>query len=144
MAIFAQESSLEQVLPAFKDRAVVISMVTRVIDDQIEVWHSNSSKVTLPGKPVGLKIVGTNVVIVVQFTPYIKREGTSVLVAQGQVWIDVPDEGIQYQTSIRTIPVEFGEQVYFLPLGDKNDQNNAHIEIQLELLPYLWEPQSDQ
>ena len=52
--------------------------------------------------------------------------------------MDIPDQGIHYQATIQTIPLEFGEQVYFLPLGDKIDHDNAHIEIQLELLPYTW------
>ncbi|MDR2808846.1 MAG: hypothetical protein LBB43_07575 [Spirochaetaceae bacterium] len=141
LALFAQElpdPPLESMLFALRDRAVILSMITRVIDDQTEIWNSSSSKVTIPGRAVGLKIVGDNVVVTVQFTPYLRQEGPNILVVQGQIWVDIPDLGIQYQTTIQTIPLEFGERVYFLPLGNKIDHGKARIEIQLELLPYTW------
>jgi hypothetical protein len=33
--------------------------------------------------------------------------------------------------------MEFGEQIYFFPLGKVRSGNEASIEIQLELLPYM-------
>jgi hypothetical protein len=86
---------------------------------------------------VGLKLVGANVVVAVQFTPYLRRNGRNVLVAQCQIWVDVPNEGINYQTPMQAIPLEFGEQIYFFPLGSRNSQDNARIEIMLELKPYV-------
>jgi hypothetical protein len=37
---------------------------------------------------------------------------------------------------MQTIPLEFGEQVYFFPLGPMQSQEEAYIEIQLLLEPY--------
>ena len=68
-----QEPPPESMLFALRDRAVILSMITRVVDDQTEIWNSSSSKVTIPGRSVGLKIVGDNVVVTVNFTPYLRR-----------------------------------------------------------------------
>jgi hypothetical protein len=85
---------------------------------------------------VGLKLVGANIVIAVQFTPYLNPNGNNVLVAQGQIWVNVPNKGIHYQTTMQTMPLEFGEQIYFFPLGGFDSQGESRIEIQLELHPY--------
>jgi hypothetical protein len=136
-AVRAQETSLEEVLPAFRDRAVVLDIVTRVVEaDQEEVWNSVNSKVTIPGRPVGIKLVGANIVVMIQFTPYRWPDGRNVLVAQGQIWVDVPNQGISYQTTMETIPLEYGELVYFFPLGSVYAPDQARIEIQVELRPY--------
>jgi hypothetical protein len=136
--VVAQERSLEELLPGLKERAVVLDIIARVVEkDQKEVWNSVNSKVTIPGRPVGLKLVGANLVVVVQFTPYLQPHGTNhLLVAQVQIWVDVPKEGIRYQTTMQTIPLEFGEEIYFFPLGSVNPKEDAYIEIQLALHPY--------
>jgi hypothetical protein len=134
----AEEFSLEKLFPRLKEEAVVLDIIARVVEqNQEEVWNSSvNSKVTIPGRPVGLKLVGANIVVAVQFTPYLRRNGNNVLVAQGQIWVDVPNEGIRYQTTMQTIPLKFGEQIYFFPLGSVSSRDEAHIEIQLELHPY--------
>ncbi|MDR2095569.1 MAG: hypothetical protein LBP76_08630 [Treponema sp.] len=142
--VLAQDTSLEELLPGFKERAVVLNIVARVVEqDQQEIWNSFNSKVTIPGRPVGLKLVGANIVIAVQFTPYLKPNGNNVLVAQGQIWVNVPNKGIHYQTTMQTIPLEFGEQIYFFPLGRFDSQGEARIEIQLELHPYTADPSTN-
>jgi hypothetical protein len=137
-AAIAQEPSLEEMLPGLKDRAVVLDIISRVVEqNQKEVWNSANSKVTIPGRPVGLKLVGANVVVMVQFTPYFGADGNAVLVAQGQIWINIPNQGIRYQTTLQTIPLKYGEQIYFFPLGSMDSEDDARIEIQLELRPYI-------
>jgi hypothetical protein len=138
-AVSSQESSLEKMIPGLKERAVVLDIVARVVEqNQEEVWNSINSKVTIPGRPVGIKLIGENIVVTAQFTPYLGlgNKGHNMLVAQGQIWVNIPDEGIRYQTTMQTIPLEYGEQIYFFPLGKVNSQNEARIEIQLELRPY--------
>jgi hypothetical protein len=135
-AVMAQEQSLEKI-PGLREQAVVLDIVSRVVEqDQQEVWNSTNSKVTIPGRPVGLKLVGANVVVMVQFTPYFGADGNAVLVAQGQIWINIPNQGMRYQTTMQTIPLKYGEQIYFFPLGSRDSEDDAHIEIQLELRPY--------
>ncbi|MDR3247487.1 MAG: hypothetical protein LBT39_01760 [Treponema sp.] len=134
---FAQETSLEELLPELKERAVVLDIISRVVEqNQQVVWNSVNSKVTIHGRPVGIKIVGANVVMALQFTPFLRPGGVSILVAQGQIWVEIPGEGMRYQTTLQTIPIEFGEPVFFFPLGSPNVPEDARIELQLEIRPY--------
>jgi hypothetical protein len=137
VCLSAQESPFTEMLPAFRGQAAVLNIVARVIENnRQEVFNSVNSRVTIPGRPVGIKLVGSNLVVVVQFTPFFGQKGKNMLVAHGQIWIEIPGEGIRYQTTLQTIPMEFGEQVYFYPLGSAAKPEEARIEIQLELLPY--------
>jgi len=132
----AQESSLEE-LPGLRERAVMMRIISRIVEqNQQVVWNSENSRATIPGRPVGLKLVGSNLVVAVQFTPFLRPQGKHVLVAQGQIWVNVPDEGIRYYTTMQTIPIQFSEQVYFFPLGSMDTQDEAQIEIQLVMEPY--------
>jgi hypothetical protein len=139
-ASFAQDLSLEELFPGLQDRAVVLDIVARVVEQNQEVvWNSVESKVTIPGRPVMVKLLGANVVVAVQFTPYRRRNGDTVLVAQGQIWVDIPNEGLHYVTTMETIPLEYGEPIYFFPLGAASP-NEARIELQVEMRPYIREP----
>jgi hypothetical protein len=133
--MYAQDSPLQ--IPGLREQAVVLDIVSRIVEsNHEEVWNSFNSKITIPGRPVSLKLVGENVVVAVQFTPYLRTNGQYVLVAQGQIWVNVPNMGIRYQTIMQTIPLEYGEQVYFFPLGQVNSGDTARIEIQLVAYPY--------
>ncbi|MDR1025524.1 MAG: hypothetical protein LBL56_07335 [Treponema sp.] len=134
---FGQEPSLEDLLPGLRERAVILEIISRVVDrNQQVVWNSVDSKVTLPGKPVRINMVGTNVLIALQFTFFFRPGFNSVLVAQGQIWVDVPDEGIRYQTTLQTIPIEIGEPIFFFPLGSPDSPEETRIELELEIRPY--------
>jgi hypothetical protein len=133
----SQETSLEELLPELKERAIVLEIISRVVEqNQQVIWNSVISKVTIPGKPVGIKMVGANVVMALQFTAFFRPEGSNVLVAQGQIWVNVADEGMRYQTTLQSIPIEFGEPVFFFPLGSPASPEDARIELQLEIRPY--------
>jgi hypothetical protein len=133
----AEEPSLEELFPALKDQAVVLDIMARVLEqNQLEIWNEGCQKVTIPGRPVRINLVGANVVVAVQFTPYLRRRG-HFLVAQGQIWVDIPGQGIRYQTTIQTIPLDFDEPIYFFPLGSAAEDNDAaRIEIMLTMKPY--------
>jgi hypothetical protein len=133
----AAQEPPDSMMFGLRDRAVVLNIVARIVEqDQEEIWNSNNSKVTIMGRPVNLKLIGENVVVNVQFTPYQQENGQSLLVAQGQIWINVPNEGVRYQTTLQSIPMKFGEQIYFFPLGKVRSDDDASIEIRLELHPY--------
>jgi len=138
--VYGQESPFLE-LPGIRERAMVMHIVSRIVEEnQNVVWNSENMKVTIPGRPVGLKLLGEDLVVAVQFTPFLRPGGQLTLVAQGQIWKNVPNEGISYHTTMQTIPMEFREQVYFFPLGSMKDPNEAHIEIQLVLEPYIEGP----
>jgi len=135
----AQETALQD-LPGLRERAVVITMISRIVEQDEEVaWNSEISSVTIPGRPVGLKLIGSNLVAAIQFTPFLRPNGRHILVTLGQIWINVPDEGISFHTTMQTIPLEYSEQVYFFPLGSVKDQDAPIIEIQLVLEPYFYD-----
>jgi len=136
-------------ISGLRRRAVILDINTRVLENAEStnpqgdvsrelnvIWNEEHQKVTMPGSPVGIQMVGSNVVVSVQFTPFIRRHG-NVLVAQGQIWINDPDNGVSYYTSIQTIPIEFDEPIYFFPLGQSGDSNrSSSIEIILTLNPF--------
>jgi len=129
-----QPSQLHQ---RFRGRALLLDINARVLEqDQEVIWNENHERITIPGNPVGMKLVGSNIVVAVQFTPFIRPRGGNVLVAQGQIWLEVPDEGIRYHTSIQTIPLEFNEPIFFFPLGPARQEHNAFIEIMLTIKQY--------
>ena len=139
-ALNAQSSSLDE-LPGLRERAVVLNIISRIVEqNQQVVWNNENTSITIPGRPVGLKLVGTDLVVAVLFTPFIRQNGRYTLVAQGQIWINVPDEGMSYHTTIQTIPLEFGEEIYFFPLGSMETRDEASIEIKLVLEPYRGNP----
>jgi len=117
-------------------RAMVFNFDTRVLDDKQEIiWREPSQRMAIPGNPVGIRLTGSNIVVSIQFTPFIRREG-NVLVAQGQIWINDPERGVSYHTSIQTIPMEFNEPIYFFPLGASSQQISSTIEIIITVNPY--------
>jgi len=139
--VSAQVPSLEEIFPGFREQAIIMDIAARIVEDnQQVVWNSENSRVTISGRPVGIRLVGVNIVVSVQFTPFFRSRGSNLLVAQGQVWVDVPNKGISYHTSMQTIPMEFNEIIYFFPLGPSNFHSEAWIEIQLMLRPYTSEP----
>jgi hypothetical protein len=123
--------------PRLRGRSLMLDITARVIEqNQTVIWNESHKKETIPGRPVVIKLVGANIVVEAQFTPYLRRGGQKVLVSQGQRWLEMPNQGIRYHTSIQTIPLEFGEPIYFFPLGPRRDEDAACIEVMLTLNPY--------
>jgi hypothetical protein len=113
-------------------QALVLDINAKALENEEVIWDESNQKITIPGTPVGIRLVGSNIIVTVQFTPFIRRKG-NVLVAQGQIWINDPEKGVSYYTSIQTIPMEFDEPIYFFPLGDSSQSS---IEIKLTVKPY--------
>ena len=142
--VYAEEprTPRDVVNQGLRGRSLTMDISARIVEDgNVVVWSENHERITISGGPVSLKLVGSNVVVVVQFTPFIRPRGESVLVAQGQVWIEVPNEGIRFHTSIQTIPLTFNEPIVFFPLGTAQQgstafENNAYIEIVVTTRPY--------
>jgi hypothetical protein len=100
------------------------------------VWKVESSKSTVSGRSVSVKLVGDNIVILADFIPYRDKGDSIVLVARGQVWISSPaEEPLKYLSTLESIPVKVGEKVLFYPLGVKSlEATSDHAyDIQLEI-----------
>jgi len=131
------DSPLQGIFPQLRSRALVMDISARIVEqNQTVIWDESHQKTTMPGRPVEIKLVGANLVVQAQFTPYVRRGMQKFLVAQGQIWVEIPNQGIRYHTSMQTIPLEFGEPVYFFPLGPRKDENAACIEVMITLHPY--------
>jgi hypothetical protein len=101
--------------------AIVLSISARVVDsDRTALWQANERQITIPGQSVGLKLVGGNLAVLARFTPYHHTSNTLYIVAQAQIWLEIPGQGIQYYTTLQTIPIEYGEELYFFPLGNED------------------------
>lgn len=120
--------SAQELPEALKDKALVVRINAIVpAADSGEAsqsqnlgqpWEAESSKYTVPGTPVPFKLVGSNVAIIVQITPFEREDGKGVtLIAQGQVWVKPPEGGLSYHTTIESLSVDYGETVLFFPLG---------------------------
>jgi hypothetical protein len=93
-------------------------------------WQEESVKYTIPGVPVGVKLLGSNVVIITQVTPFARGDGNLTLVAQGQIWIRSSRGNIIYHTTMETVTVSLGETVFFYPFGvDAAGKSPLRIEI---------------
>jgi hypothetical protein len=151
--LFAQENTgppepaaqppirLDEIFPELRDRALVCTIEARIVEAGDEVaWQSVDSKVTISGRPVSLKLAGDNVVVALQFTPYMRFQRQSApvgyLVVQGQIWVNKNDGGMYYQGVMQTIPVSMGEKIYFLPLGPRKNRDESLIEIVFDVQPY--------
>ncbi|MDR2434878.1 MAG: hypothetical protein LBD47_09965 [Treponema sp.] len=130
----AKEPELENLAPGLKDKTVVLDIDARVREqNQRVIWQETHQRLTIPGRPIGMNLVGINLVAAVQFTPYLQAGGENVLVAQAQIWVEVPGQGIRYQTSMQTIPLDFNEPIYYLPLGSVTAKDSPYIEIMITL-----------
>jgi hypothetical protein len=113
-------------------------------DIQNVLWQSELEKLTIPGRPVTINLQNEQAKLSVHFTPYRRTPGGLVLIAQSEIWLkeesaDSNDENLRYFTSIKSIPLEYEELIYFYPLGKLENLSNPeqiHIEMTLKIVPY--------
>jgi len=132
------DSPMQNLLPRFRGRAVVMDIDARILENGKIIWNETNQRTTIPGRPIEVKLVGENLVVVVRFT-FIRNNsgGQMLLVAQGQIWMADSSKGIRYQASVQTIPVEFDETICYFPLGPLKPENgDSSIEVMLTLHPY--------
>ena len=134
----AQEAEIPEGL---KDRALTISIAAYVMQGggDTVAWHSEGLRCTVPGTPVGVRLVGSNVVIVIQVTAYDDGKSNVDLVTQGQVWVKGEDGALSYKTTMYSVTVRYGERVYFFPLGRSDDGRSP---IRVEIFAERYNPDS--
>ncbi len=115
----SQDMDLRDAVHELLSNALQINISARVLpSDEKPVWNVESSKLTIPGRSVKIRLDGDNVRIYLICTPYVRDNGTVLLLAQGQVWLsEPPDKEVKYFSTFYSIPVSFGEKVLFFPLG---------------------------
>jgi len=137
----SDDPSLQQLLSKF----LILSISARILppdqQDDTPIWNAESSRLTLPGRAIKLRLDGDNVHIYLICTPYMQDDGMVLLLAQGQVWFMQPsDNENTYFSTYYAIPVSFGESVLFLPLGlsdaEAQQRNFFNIEVEIKIQPY--------
>jgi len=142
VGLYAQELRLDE-LPALKDKAIVLRINTKVEENNKAVWNASSSKITIPGRTVSIKLVGENLIIEVEFTPYL-QEGKYTLAAKNQIWIKTSEKEVSYKTTNHRISMVLGEQILYLPLGTASASDTSRIELLLTLYRYGEEPPAEE
>ena len=135
----AQESALEDALKGLLDQALRINVVATVLpagQDPVSL-----TRLTIPGRAVALRFEGGNIRLKANLTPYLLKDGRLMLVAQGEVWLSEPTaaNAVKYLSSIKSLPVELGEKIFFYPLGIPDpvkgtNRFNLALEIQVQPL----------
>jgi len=145
------QESAPQDAPALEEilkEALAVHIQAKISQDiQQVMWQSEVNKLTIPGRPVTLHLRNEQARLSVHFTPYRTVKGGLILVAQSEVWLVQPGDetspdGLRYFTSMKSIPLDFGEQVVFYPLGKLDDLDNPeelHIQMIVMINPYALE-----
>ncbi len=127
-------------LKFLEDKTFTVNISIRLIsEEQVNIWNTESSKITISGRAVNVKLYGEDILINADITPYLKEDNTILLVAQGEFWISSrEEEGVNYYTTMQSLPVESGEKIIFFPLGLALDsESNIYtIELEIQVMPY--------
>jgi len=142
---FAQsqdDHSLEELLK----KALKLKIQASLFHDAKKVlWKSELERLTIPGRPVTINMQNDQARLSVHFTPYRKTDGGLILVAQTEIWLqersdENSSDNLRYFTSMKSIPLDYEELIYFYPLGKLENLKNPdqiHIEMILSISPYV-------
>jgi hypothetical protein len=143
----AQEAATDpkEALQQLLSKALSVTISARVLPSDTQgdtaIWNAESTKLTIPGRAIKVRLDGDNVRIYLLCTPYVQEDGEVLLVAQGQVWLTQPtDREVKYSSTFYSIPLSFGEKVLFFPLGLSNAEEQSkdfyNIELEIKIVPY--------
>lgn len=148
-AASAGAEEIEDILQLLVDKAIRVEITARVTDDGREtVWNMELSRLTVSGKAVSVRLDGSNIVVLAEFTPYREEDGTYLLVAQGETLITTPEgRTVRYRPTVKSMPVNVGESVLFFPLGtghvdlevEPAQTSSLNIELEVRIVPYVEE-----
>ncbi|MDC7227446.1 MAG: hypothetical protein PQJ61_11845 [Spirochaetales bacterium] len=130
----AQSGSLD--LSYIENKKLSINMTTRILGDENEtIWHMDSSKITVSGEAVKVKLSGGNLIVIANITPYLNSDNTLFLVAKGEIFMtdSADSEEVKYYTTLKSLPVTVGEKVIFFPLGMAYDSNSNFYSMEMEI-----------
>lgn len=132
--VSAEESSSP--LKYIEGKKLSVNLNTRILGTENEtVWHMESSRVTISGEAVSVKLKGENLVLIANITPYLNPDNTIFLVAKGEIFLSGDDdsEEVKYYTTLKSLPVKNGERVVFFPLGMAYDSNSNFYSMEMEI-----------
>ena len=145
----ATDTDPKDALQELLSKALTVKVSARVLppdaQEETPVWNAESTKLTIPGRSIKVRLDGENVRIYLICTPYLQDNGEVLLLAQGQVWFTEPqDNENRYVSTFYSIPVSYGEKVLFFPLGvsraDTPENQHLNIELEIKIVPYEKKP----
>jgi hypothetical protein len=137
-----REPDPKEALQSLLSNALQVTISARVLpSDEKPIWNAESTKLTLPGRSIRVRLDGENVRIYLSCTPYVQDNGEVLLLAQGQVWFATPsDNEVRYSSTFSSIPVSYGEKVLFFPLGISDEEARQrgaiNVEVEIKIVPY--------
>jgi len=142
---FAQDQGDHSIEELLKEALTIRIQAKLFHDVQNVMWQSELERLTIPGRAVTINLQNEQARLSVHFTPYRKTSGGLILVAQSEIWLqeysrENSSENLRYFTSMKSIPLDFEELIYFYPLGKLENLNNPdqiHIEMILSISPYV-------
>jgi len=149
----AEDMKIAEALKALLDNALEVRISARILpanaeaNAEKEAWTAESTRLTIPGRSVKVRLEGDNVQIYLVCTPYRQENGDMLLVSQGQVWFtEPPEKTAKYFSTFSSIPVSYGEKVLFFPLGmsETTAQNPGYFNIELEIVIVPYEEAAPQ
>lgn len=130
---------ISELLELLEDNVFSVNVVGRIYDSgEVSSWNMQVTKYTISGRKVSVRLKGKKLKVIADITPYVDEEGI-LLLAQGQVWVTSPGgETVHYSSTMKSLPVQFGDKVYFYPLGINSDKNKKMfiLELEIQVLPY--------
>ncbi len=128
------------------DGALKLYINARIVDESETsvdtVWTMDLTRITVSGRAVNVRLDGSNITVLAEFTPYWENDDSLTLLVQGQTWIydEQTDSEPEYRTSFTTLPIRLGEPIVFLPLGtghlpldtERFGRLNIELEVNVE------------
>jgi hypothetical protein len=139
------ETDPKEALQQLLSKALSVTISARIFppdtQEEAPIWNAESTKLTIPGRPIQVRLDGDNVRIYLVCTPYVQDNGEVLLLAQGQIWLTQPtDKEAKYYSTFYSIPVSFGEKVLYFPLGiapaEGQQKDFFNIELEIKIVPY--------
>jgi hypothetical protein len=131
-------AALQELLSSALTVSISARILPRDTQDDTPIWNAESTRLTIPGRAIRVRLDGENMRIYLICTPYVQEDGEVLLLAQGQVWFSEPtDNESKYSNTFYTIPVSFDSPVFFYPLGVAADGSpekgffNIEVEIRI-------------
>jgi hypothetical protein len=138
------EADAKDALKELLSKALAITISARMLpldaQEETPAWNAQSTRLTIPGRPIRVRLDGENLRIFLVCTPYLQEGGEVLLLAQGQVWLtESTEKEARCYSSFYSIPVSYGEKVLYFPLGvaGQSQQNGFfNIELEIKIVPY--------
>lgn len=132
---------VDQLFDFLSGKVLSVSIELKLLDGNREIsWDAESSHITVVGRSVNVRLVAEELIIDAYITPFGSVDSNLVLVANGEIWFSEKesDNGIRYESFIKSLPVKKDEKVIFFPLGVAvdSDTNIYTLQMEISIQPY--------